>query len=104
MLYLVFVTCPDANVATTIISALVNERLVACGNIVPGLTSIYRWQGAVETASECLAIVKTTEGQLAKLEGRISELHPYEVPEIVALEASRANLAYMRWVSESVKG
>ena len=103
MLYLVFVTCPDPSVAQTIVSALVEERLVACGNILTGLTSIYRWQGKVEKATECLVILKTTKALLAELERRVAELHPYEVPEVVAVEAHRVNQEYARWVGESVK-
>lgn len=104
MPYLVFVTCPEPSVAESIITTLVNERLVACGSILPGLTSIYRWKGVVETASECLVVLKTNTHLLSELESRISELHPYEVPEILSVEADRANATYARWVDENVRG
>lgn len=104
MLHLIFVTHPELNAAKKLVSTLVEERLVACGNIIPSLTSIYRWQGAVETALECLIVLKTNEHLLTKLESRIKELHPYEVPEIVAVKTDKVNEAYAKWVGESVKG
>jgi periplasmic divalent cation tolerance protein len=104
MLHFIFVTHPELNAAKKFVSTLVEEKLVACGNIVPGLTSIYRWQGAVETAAECLIVLKTAEDLLPKLEHRIKELHPYDVPEIVAVRTDRVNEAYAQWVGESVTG
>jgi periplasmic divalent cation tolerance protein len=81
---------------------LVEERLAACANLVPTVESIYRWQGAVETATETMAILKTTADGFAKLEARLRELHSYEVPEIVALPVQGGSEAYLRWVEENV--
>jgi periplasmic divalent cation tolerance protein len=95
-------TAPSAQVAEEIVSSLVNERLIACGNItVP--VSIYRWQGALERANEVLVIMKTLETAVAEVTRRIGELHPYEVPEVLSLQVSAGNQAYLSWVDESVE-
>lgn len=96
----VLTTCPDAATAEGIARALVEERLAACGNVVPGVTSIYRWQGRIETAGECLLILKTAAGRLAGLSARLTELHPYDVPEVLALPVEAGAPAYLRWVLE----
>jgi periplasmic divalent cation tolerance protein len=98
----VFATFPDAETARSIGRKLVEEQLAACANLVPQLESIYRWKGAVETANEVLALIKTTAASYAKLEARLRELHPYEVPEIIALEVRAGLPAYLDWVRESV--
>ena len=74
-------TCPDAEVAERIADALVAERLAACVNILPGLRSVYRWQGAVERADEVLLLVKTTPDRVATVAALVAALHPYELPE-----------------------
>ena len=93
-------TCPDEGTARRIASALVEERLAACVNIVPDLTSVYRWEGAVDTASECLLIVKTRRERLEALRRRLEELHPYDLPELVALPVEGGSSAYLGWVVE----
>jgi periplasmic divalent cation tolerance protein len=80
---------------------LVEERLAACANIVAGVESIYRWKNAVETAGEVIVIFKTTSSCRERFEQRLRELHPYEVPEIVALQLSHGSPDYLRWVAES---
>jgi periplasmic divalent cation tolerance protein len=80
---------------------LVDEQVVACGNIVPAIESIYRWQGKVETSAEVLVIFKTTAAMYPKLEARIRELHSYEVPEIIAFRTTEGLPAYLKWVAES---
>ena len=97
----VFVTCPNRRVAETIGRTLVEERLAACGNIIPGLTSIYRWQGKICRDSEVLAILKTRRSCFPKLARRIRELHPYSVPAIVALPVALSSPSYLAWVAES---
>lgn len=87
--------------ARTVCRQLVEERLAACANLVPAVESIYRWQGAIETAAETMAILKTTVEGFAKLEARLRELHSYEVPEIVALPVHGGSDAYLRWVGEN---
>lgn len=97
----VLITAPDEECARKIARSLVEERLLACANIVPGITSIYRWEGAVEETSEALLIGKTTDARLAQLETRLSELHPYDVPECVALAPVRVAARYLAWLMES---
>ena len=82
--------------------ALVERRLAACVNLVPKLTSIYRWQGAVEEAEEVLLVMKTTEAQLAMLEAAVRELHSYEVPEFLALRVEASSRPYLDWIWGSV--
>jgi periplasmic divalent cation tolerance protein len=81
---------------------LVERRLAACVNLVPNLTSVYRWQGAVAEAEEVLLVIKTTEAQLAALEAAVRELHSYEVPEFLALQVEAASRPYLEWLLGSV--
>jgi periplasmic divalent cation tolerance protein len=98
----VLLTGPTAEELTEIGRRLVEERLAACVNIVPRVKSIYRWEGAVEESGEALAIVKTTADRLRRLEGRVRELHPYELPEVLAIESAGGSSAYLDWIRESV--
>ena len=93
--------CPDLSVAERIAEAVVNEHLAACVTIVPGLVSIYRWQSQVRRDSELLLILKTRKAVYSLLETRIRELHPYEVPEIVALPIQAGLAEYLRWLSDN---
>lgn len=97
-----FVTAPDRAVAEKIVDTLVQEQLIACGNIANGVFSIYRWQGAVERADEILIILKTTEQAAAEVVGRIRDLHPYDVPEVLFFPVTIGYEAYMQWVRDSV--
>ena len=97
----VLLTAPDADSATRIVTALVEERLAACGNIVPGVTSIYRWQGAVEHAAEVLVMMKTTTARVDQLIERVSALHPYDVPEVLVLPVLAGHQLYLEWVASS---
>ena len=99
----VLVTFPDVETARRIVTTLVEERLAACGNLVPNVESIYRWQGAVETASEVLVLLKTEIRSYSALETRLQELHPYEVPECLAVNIAKGASPYLRWLNESVK-
>ena len=96
-----FVSAPDAEVAKRIARALVDERLAACVNIVPGVSSIYRWQGAVSEDAELMLIVKTTHARLAPLAERLAVLHPYALPELVAITPSGGSERYLDWVREA---
>ena len=98
----VLLTGPTADTLRAIGGSLVAERLAACVNVLPGVRSIYRWQGAVEESEEALAIVKTTADRLPGLEARVGELHPYELPEILAIEPAGGSTAYLNWIRESV--
>jgi periplasmic divalent cation tolerance protein len=87
--------------AAALARTLVEERLAACVNVVPGMTSIYRWQGSVEQEREQQLLIKTTTGKVEALAARLRELHPYELPEFIVLDAA-ASAAYGTWVKESV--
>ena len=98
----VLMTAPNADVAETLVSALVTEEMIACGTILPGARSIYRWQGAVETESEALILLKTTAARVPQLLQRAPELHPYEVPEVLVMDVTDGFPPYLRWVETSV--
>jgi periplasmic divalent cation tolerance protein len=93
-----YCTCPDAASADALAAALVEERLAACVNRLPGLRSVYRWQGAVEQADEVLLLIKTTHDRLPALTARLRALHPYELPELVAVETAGGLPEYLDWV------
>jgi periplasmic divalent cation tolerance protein len=97
----VLVTCPKRTVGDRIARALVSEGLAACANVVPGLTSTYRWQGKICRDPEVLLIIKTQRRRLPALTERIRALHPYTVPEIIALPLIGGSPAYLAWVAES---
>jgi periplasmic divalent cation tolerance protein len=98
----VFVTGPDADALESIGRALVEEGLAACVNVLPGIRSVYRWDGETRVDSEALAMIKTTENCVQAARLRVTELHPYDVPEFVAVEVAEGSPAYLRWVRESV--
>ncbi len=99
----VLTTAPDPDVAERIVSSLVEERLVACANIVPGVTSIYRWQGEVQRDSEVMVFLKSTEALAAPLRDRITQLHPYDLPEVLVLPVPDASDRYAEWVRGEVR-
>ena len=96
---LAFCTCPDAATASRIAEALVGERLAACVSVLPGVRSVYRWQGNVERADEVQLLVKTGADRMHALAERIIALHPYELPELVAVEAAAGLPAYLDWIA-----
>ena len=98
-----FCTCPDTDSAQRIADTLVAERLAACVNVLPGLRSVYRWQGAIECADEVLLLAKTVVERRDALCARIVALHPHELPEVIAVEASGGLTAYLDWVAEQTR-
>jgi periplasmic divalent cation tolerance protein len=98
----IFVTCPSAE-SDRIASQLVEERLAACVNIVKAVTSVYRWEEQLCRDSEHLLIIKTERNVWQTLERRICDLHPYDVPEIIALPIENGYMPYLKWAQESVK-
>lgn len=96
-LVLMLTNMPDADTAHRIAEALVTERLAACVNVLAACRSVYRWQGAVERADEVPLLIKTTVAAQPALARRLRELHPYEVPEIVAWEPSQVAADYLAW-------
>ena len=101
-LVLLLSTFPSRDVARSVTFTLVEERFVACGSLVPGVESIYRWKGEIETSDEVLVVFKTTAGRAAGAMERLRALHPYEVPEIVQVPVTGGWPDYLAWVGESV--
>jgi periplasmic divalent cation tolerance protein len=97
----VFNTCPDASSAEEIARMLIERRLAACVNILPGLRSIYTWKGACESAEEHLLIIKTSAAIYPSLEKAVLELHPYELPEIIAVPIAAGLPSYLTWINEA---
>jgi periplasmic divalent cation tolerance protein len=94
----VLVACPDEETAGTIAGRLVEERLAACVHVTAAGSSIYRWEGSVEKARELLLVIKARADRLDELASRIAELHPYEVPEVLALPVAGGLAPYLDWV------
>jgi periplasmic divalent cation tolerance protein len=99
----VLVTAPDLEVAARIARALVEEGLAACANLVPGVRSIYRWQGAVQDDAEVLLVLKTRASLGPALAARVRALHPYELPEVVALAVAGGSEPYLDWVRSAAE-
>jgi periplasmic divalent cation tolerance protein len=100
LVFLALTTCPDESSARQIAQALVQERLAACVNRLPGIHSTYFWDGRLQEDGEVL--LKTTAAQLAAIEARLAELHPYELPELLAWPATHGNERYLDWVRSGV--
>jgi periplasmic divalent cation tolerance protein len=102
-LRLLYVTCPDAAAATAIAEAVIGERLAACANLLPGMTSIYRWEGQLQTAAETVLILKTREARAAACVERVRQLHPYTTPCILVLPVEAATPAFAAWVADETR-
>lgn len=99
----VLTTAPDLEVAQRLGGVVVEERLAACANVVPGVTSIFWWNGALEREREVLVIFKTTNERVEALRQRVVELHPYDVPEVLAVTVDKGHEAYLDWVRAEVR-
>lgn len=99
--YLVLTTCPHEAAAQELARMLLDERLAACINIVPGLRSLYRWKGGIEEGNEVLLLIKAAKSVYPRLEARIRGSHPYELPEIIALDIAAGSAAYLAWIAEN---
>jgi periplasmic divalent cation tolerance protein len=95
---LVLTNMPDRDGALALANALTSERLAACVNIMGHCTSVYRWNGAVECAEEIPVFIKTRAALYPQLEAAVRRLHPYEVPEIIAVPLVRGSPAYLQWI------
>ena len=95
----VLVTCPSQAVARRLAQRLVGEHLAACVNVVPGVESTFRWQGKVERCREALLLIKTTAARFKELRRAVLRLHPYDVPEIIALPVVAGHPPYLHWVA-----
>ncbi len=96
----VLCTCPDNTCARTLAQTLLSEKLAACVNLIPQVTSLYCWQGKMEESQEVQLIIKSRRTLFGVLQQRIQTLHPYEVPEILAMPVLSGNAAYLQWLQE----
>ncbi len=101
-LRLVLTTCGSRDVADRIANALVDQRLAACVNVLPGVSSTYRWMGKIERDDEVLLMIKTAQSELAAIEIAIKNCSGYELPELVAVEISGGAADYLTWVAASI--
>lgn len=102
MVVVVLVTCSNRRVAKTIATTVVRRRLAACVNLLPAVESLFWWKGKVDRAREVLLIIKTTAARVEALRRAVVSLHPYDVPEIIALPVTAGHAPYLRWVTYSV--
>jgi periplasmic divalent cation tolerance protein len=96
-------TCPDAETASRLARALVEERLAACVNVIGAVASTYRWNDAVQVDDELLLVIKTTADRLEAMQARLTELHPYEVPELLAIEPAAGAAPYLAWLDRETR-
>ena len=99
---IVLVTCPTAAVARRVATQLVTRRLAACVNLLPGIESVFQWNGKVDRCRERLLIIKTTAGRFEALRRAVIELHPYDVPEVIALPLVAGHQPYVEWMQDVV--
>ncbi len=99
----VLTTAPDEGVAEMLARTLVEERLAACVNVIPGARSIYRWEGALQDDSELVLVIKSHRNRTQALAARIKDLHPYELPEVLVLPVSGGSAAYLDWIATETR-
>lgn len=97
----IFNTCPDEKVAEQLASKLVESKLAACINILPGITSVYSWKGKIEKDREVLLLIKTRKESYVQVEAMIKEFHPYELPEVISVSVDQALPSYLSWINEN---
>ncbi|WAR44054.1 divalent-cation tolerance protein CutA [Methylomonas rapida] len=98
MHHLIYCTCPNLETAERIARQLVGDKLAACVNIVPGVSSVYEWQGQIETAQEHLLMIKSQQARFAAIETAIKAMHPYQIPEIIAVAIDSGSADYLQWI------
>ena len=96
---LTLVTVPDQETADRIASSFVEKRLAACVNILKGITSVYRWQDEICRDDEFLLLIKTTRNSFEQLESHVKAIHPYDLPEIIAVEIADGLETYLDWIA-----
>lgn len=102
MYQIILCTCPDQSSAEAIAGLLVTKKLAACVNIVAGVSSIYEWQGNIEKSQEQLLLIKSLSDKYSAIEQRIKSIHPYELPEIIAVPIERGLPEYLQWINTCV--
>ena len=100
---IVLCTVPDRDTAEEIANILIADNLAACVNIVPGITSVYRWENRIEQAEELMLVIKTGSKAFSALQAKIVDLHPYELPEIIAVPIQDGLPAYLNWLTQSLE-
>ncbi len=100
---IVLSTCPDAPTASRLARTLVDERLAACVNVIGGVASTYRWQGEVRVDDEVLLVIKTMADRFEALQARLVALHPYDVPEVLAIEPVAGAAPYLAWLERETR-
>ena len=101
---LILCNCPDTGSANRIARTIVQQRLAACVNVVPGLRSVYCWEGEIKEAEETMLLIKTTTERYAAVEQAIVAAHPYDLPEVIAIDITAGLPAYLKWLESSVCG
>lgn len=99
----VYITCKDREEAKRIGETMVKEKLAACANVIPGMNSIFHWEGKLEKAKECVLLLKTKKELMEKLTERVKQLHSYEVPCIIALPVVAGNPDYLEWIEKETR-
>ena len=100
----ILITTAPEQEASVLVEQLLHERLIGCGNILPSMQSIYRWNGAVQRDQEVMIVMETTTQMSDNAFDRLRELHSYEVPKIYTLDADRVLESYLSWLSDETKG
>ena len=104
MYIVIFVTTKDTKQAQSIANGLLQDKLVACANIVEGVRSLFWWQCRIDSAKEALLVLKTKKGSFKKVAARVKALHSYQTPEIIALPIAAGSRDYLKWINASLKG
>ena len=100
---LILNTCPDKETAVRVANTLVDKGLAACVNILPGVTSVYHWQGKIESDEEHILLIKSTQNAYVAVESAIREIHPYELPEVIAVPVTEGLSEYLAWIEACTK-
>ena len=99
----VLVSCESSEQAKSMVESLLNDQIIACGQIVPKVESFYRWRGQIERAEECLLLLKSHVRHFDQISALIKKLHTYEVPEIIAVPLTDGSTDYLNWINEQIK-
>ncbi|MBI4397820.1 MAG: divalent-cation tolerance protein CutA [Candidatus Omnitrophica bacterium] len=100
---LVISTVPDERVGRQIARRLLRSRVCACVNVIRGISSFYWWKGKIDSSKEAILFIKTTKVKFPRLASLLEKIHPYEVPEIIALDIQEGRKSYVHWIQESLK-
>ena len=97
---MIYCTCPDSAAAQSIATHLVERGLAGCVNQLPGVASVYKWEGELQTGTEVLLLIKTVASRYAELEAELVQIHPYELPEIIAVPITAGHQPYLDWIKD----